>query len=592
MSSIQPDRLDTILTNLTLLKREHPVVIQDEEFRLASFMDRICSRVSKPEDVTTLINKRIQDVVDVLDSSEEIKDDQIKRIRGVFFEAIYKYNYDRSLIKKEGKLERALDSEVYESHFQQDEVCPVTGLKVKETLLEAIFSIRLGIRSKVVYNPNVSESRIFIEDRNRNILGIFKKQHKGLWFTNKYGSAEEREAHLAEVGASKLSNLLGLNLVPYTSILKIYDAETKPPLTGSIQFYVKNAASLKSILELKTDNNQEIRSLKFTNFEEIAFLDMLLGNNDRHFENIMCLVNHDAPIQLVAIDNGNSFPWCFDNDLPSYKYKPLHTYSWRKLPQSESCFSENIRNWILNLDLQPVEETLRKTLVAEETLSSKKHIDDKIATLRARYSLIVDGIDKVNSIADIAESVLKGSLLSEPPTAIDRRSLINREELETAYQLRIEAEQLLEGFAKSNIDKPSKGNLEAFISKTSLLTEKLRGSAIKLEEKVKSLSDPLILESCQNHQNSASRWLKELETCVQEARGLMAVLEQEEINAAQEPKESEVVKEPAPAETAKKSFIETIGKKFYQLVSRIMLFFWEIFKVLISLPKRLIGQSS
>lgn len=256
--------------------------------------------------------------------------------------------------------------------------------------------------------------------RSYEKLGVFKPSVKLDARLDTYGCAEIREGHLAEVAASKFDQAHGYQLIPYTQTLNcqsIWMDSVK--LTGSYQFYLPDASSLYNRLEACFDNlgaealfvehdslkellnTPGIRELEFCNFEEVVLSDMILGDSDHHFNNIL-----EKEGKLFLIDNTNSCPWGHKRDLPSYKAQPLHWFKWRALPQADKEFSSRIVSQIHHLNLDAYESIMRKNLIDKETSSSIENIELKIIALRERVSEIQKLVDQHATIREIATALL------------------------------------------------------------------------------------------------------------------------------------------------------------------------------------------
>lgn len=340
------------------------------------------------------------------------KQDQLNKL---FFETLQSHDYDHGQIAYDGALEQVLAPYVTASHHLGDEeiVDSVSRKKIKETIAEAQFSIRLGI--KFENTDSKYHEAYYILDRFKNRLGVYKPAVKQNANEDLYGASEIREAHLAEVANSAIAQFLELEIVPHTVLFEaVFNASRS---IGSFQFYVKDAISLYDCLSSGGDlwdadyvalqerlNTEAIQGMAFNNFEELAFFDMLTANNDRHFKNILYLPSEG---KLIAIDNGNSFPWTHDANLPHYKTRPLHWFRWRVLPQSQEPFSERTVKKINAFAIEKIEEIARSYLIDERTPSSVELIEGKVNTLYQRSAEIRKLANQNIKISDIALSVLQ-----------------------------------------------------------------------------------------------------------------------------------------------------------------------------------------
>lgn len=348
------------------------------------------------------------------------------QLRDLFFKTLKDSEYDRGLIAPKSSLETVLDPTVSSSHDNNDKIDPVTGKRIKGTILEIQFSCRLGVKPEVA--PSDYHSIYFLLDRSKKRLGVFKPAiQEDDPMGDCYGASEDREAHLAESANSTLDQYLNTKLVPHTQLLTIDLPlnDASHTFTGSFQFYVDNAGDLFSLLEgenLFDENNESLakrldypanQKLTFLNLEEFAFLDFLTGNNDHHFKNILVQkVTADA-LNLVAIDNANSFPWCHHLDLPTYKIPPKHWFKWITLPHAQKPFSTTMIDRINAIDFKQLEAVVRNQLVHKDTPSSQDHIQGKMTTLEDRFNIIKQLANQKTLLKTIAKAIL--SLTKKTP---------------------------------------------------------------------------------------------------------------------------------------------------------------------------------
>lgn len=201
-------------------------------------------------------------------------------------------------------------------------------------------------------------------------------------------------------------------------------------MKGSFQFYVAGADFLFSKLkvpkkpglsnlsqtqirecclfnpdhtQLRVDlDSEENQKLILKNFEKVAFFDLLTGNNDHHFRNLLLLDE-----KLVLIDNANSFPWCHDKDRPQNRTRPLHWFKWSTLPHAQKPFSKELTDWIKKLDFDQIEQRLSQVLVSSDTPSSQENYKGKINTLKDRFITIKQRAIEGATMREIAEEILE-----------------------------------------------------------------------------------------------------------------------------------------------------------------------------------------
>ncbi len=347
---------------------------------------------------------------------KEDLEDRKRKVSHLFFHTLSTSDYDRSLIPPKSPLESILDNAVYSSHDQPDEIDPITGQRIHETVTEALFARRLGVKPKKAHSEY--HSVYYLLDRSKKRLGIFKPPNFVEPLEDRYGASEDREAHLAEAASFVVDKFLGTKVVPHTQLLTCsLSSSIKIPATGSFQFYV-DGCDLDSQLEGENrfdPNHEQLatrldtplnRKLQFRNLEEFAFFDLLTANNDHHFKNILLQKITENVWDLVAIDNANSFPWCHDLDLPPYKMHPNHWFKWSTLPQSQRSFSASLITRINALNPDHLEEVARRALIHQNTPSSIEHVEGKIKTMRDRFDRIKLLANQKASLRAIAKDIL------------------------------------------------------------------------------------------------------------------------------------------------------------------------------------------
>lgn len=343
-----------------------------------------------------LLNKTISRINS---SSLEDLGSRKKEITELFFRTLAGCHYDRSLITPGSSLEFILDDAVYKAHYQQDKVDFITNRKIDETITEALFARRLGVKLEKAHSDY--HSVYYLLDRAENRLGVFKPVIYPDPQEDRYGASEDREGHLAEAASSVVDRFLETRVVPQTQLLTCFLSSSKEaaPVTGSFQFYVDGCDLYcqlegENLFDSNHDelasrlDNSENRKLEFRNLENFALFDLITANNDHHFKNILLKKVSKKVLDLVAIDNANSFPWCHDLDLPSYKIHPNHWFKWSTLPQANKPFSDLLIDRINALDMDRLEVIARSELVNQDIPSSKEHIDGKIKTMRDRFNRI------------------------------------------------------------------------------------------------------------------------------------------------------------------------------------------------------------
>lgn len=112
---------------------------------------------------------------------------------------------------------------------------------------------------------------------------------------------DERNLHYGhyknEVAAYKLSKLFQLGEIVPPTILKRIDLDEYQNVEGSMQLFIDDSSTLYG-------DKSEIRKMIP---KEINFLDLIIGNSDRHAKNVLKKVLEDGKVHYYAIDHDKSF---------------------------------------------------------------------------------------------------------------------------------------------------------------------------------------------------------------------------------------------------------------------------------------------
>ena len=122
----------------------------------------------------------------------------------------------------------------------------------------------------------------------RQVRGVFKP----IGGEKNYGAYKAGTLYIREVAASRLSNALGLDIVPPT-VPMTFDNQT-----GSLQLFAENTVRAQGADQTRLDPLLRDR---------MTALDYLIQNSDRHGGNWL-IRNDGATSRPVAIDHGLSFP--------------------------------------------------------------------------------------------------------------------------------------------------------------------------------------------------------------------------------------------------------------------------------------------
>jgi len=406
----------------------------------------IINSTSHNNAVRKYLNAQVKQIA-CLDSSFLAK--HATTVNKIFFEQLVPTEYDRSLIKRWSSLEAILAPELGSVRFGGSKDS-VTSRNISETKVETEFAIRLGVQPSLVQN-GVSGTYL-MRARTGKPLGVFKPTDESAdgincpkilgrlktmaeryaciphdvkkIFTRRSGVHMEH-AHLSEAASSALDKMLGFRIVPHTEVAEFtsdFFSGRMKTKRGSFQLFGqgKEACEALGIEHLKKGKRQvllqefsksDMAQVRFNNFEEFAFFDMLVGNIDRHFENWLLNKKTDGSFDIIAIDQGAAFPsmhphrgrrieralgWL--NEYLSIRYM----YLWDTMPHANTQFSEPMKRKILSINPKALEALLRKELVDRNEKATGTVLDEKIARMQERLEIIQRLVGEGATIREIA----------------------------------------------------------------------------------------------------------------------------------------------------------------------------------------------
>jgi hypothetical protein len=171
-------------------------------------------------------------------------------------------------------------------------------------------------------------------------------------FKSKYNS--QKNHHLYEIAAYRVSRLLKLNIVPMTVFREIEGKE------GSLQFVIPD-------FEHGSKNLNQV-SLKIKNVPELRFLNFILSNFDTHGRNFLLIPNriNGRTRSIIGIDHGLAFERSF-NPPSNSELKNLKT---QKIVRALSETSDDEVRQILKGLVAPhlIEECIARFQIARKAL--------------------------------------------------------------------------------------------------------------------------------------------------------------------------------------------------------------------------------
>jgi hypothetical protein len=210
----------------------------------------------------------------------------------------------------------------------------------------------LGTRL-VVFKPSDEEST---SARSPKLVSKLKGiLFKVFPFLKTHSNIKRDCAYLNEIGASRVNEYLGFDLVPVTSLETFKSQKFVGSLEkkGSCQMYVENTKMMQEAIGLPDFTpffslRRCVQKLWLALFgksvpqlfspfqlEKLAIIEFLTGNQDGHLNNLMVQKTGKKFQKLVAIDYGLSFPaWHPDRFIA-----PINQYHWKYLPGRDQSFT-------------------------------------------------------------------------------------------------------------------------------------------------------------------------------------------------------------------------------------------------------------
>ncbi|PJD97658.1 MAG: hypothetical protein CK425_03250 [Parachlamydia sp.] len=169
-------------------------------------------------------------------------------------------------------------------------------------------------------------------DWNVRLKNMMKRLFFGqLFYLNKKKLAQSK----AEVAAYQVSRFLGFSITPESRVV------TLGGKIGTMQLYLNGYHEAAKFTHLfgKKDNFSE---QGWRQFQEMTLFDYLIGNLDRHNENLLIKFDAAGKIhEIKAIDNANSFPEKNFNRF--IKIASRNQYKWRRFQVAKEEFDPTLR---------------------------------------------------------------------------------------------------------------------------------------------------------------------------------------------------------------------------------------------------------
>jgi len=164
-------------------------------------------------------------------------------------------------------------------------------------------------------------------DFNVRLKNLLKRLFFGqLFYLNKKKLAQSK----AEVAAYQASSFLGFSITPESRVV------TLAGKIGTMQLYLSGyteAAKFEHLFQNKSNFTEQ----GWRQYQEMTMLDFLIGNLDRHYDNLLMKFDEQGKIhEIKAIDNANSFP---ERNFTSKASIASHNqYKWRRFQISKEKY--------------------------------------------------------------------------------------------------------------------------------------------------------------------------------------------------------------------------------------------------------------
>lgn len=235
------------------------------------------------------------------------------------------------------------------------------------------------------------------------------------------------EGHYAEAMSSKVAEHLGfVRIAPASKVVRLKStqfvrakkAKSAKHEKGSFQVFVGKTESLDKKLKLqsmgvlgglmlklrmKRYQGEVQPPIKPHQFEQLAVLDFLICNRDRHFENILM----DEKENIYVIDHGLSMPKQ-NPDRSDILYK-RNQYKWEHFPQSRFKFSSKMIDRLKELLQEDNLEELVQSLTMVKGENPEHPFDEEFegssqeSAFRDRVQALLKAIDEGYSIHQLAQ---------------------------------------------------------------------------------------------------------------------------------------------------------------------------------------------
>lgn len=379
-----------------------------------SIFDRIWYYFNK-DDINKEVKRLVNDTIVQLANGipDKLAEDNKKVIQDLFFDHLALFPqeiFDRNIFKDEALEDTKLLPKILNPNLDKkpEDYISETERKLERRVEKAILGLRFGSNLKAI-DAGASGS-YFVRDHKMKIIGVFKPGQEestnvntpklGHRILNAIKSIFSSISpifwpsvgYISEGMTSQLADHLNLDVVPRSTILKMKSdqfvsakaAGMPTEEVGSFQIFAKETRSAKERFKLSSgvflkysisrSKDQILKDLSQRDFEEMAVLDGLILNKDRHFENWLVKENADpldGTHRIAPIDQQLGFPK-INPPVSDANYKKSQNL-WKLLPQADFAFSDEMKR---RIKLQMRGENLRQLLDNLQKVSERAQVLD------------------------------------------------------------------------------------------------------------------------------------------------------------------------------------------------------------------------
>lgn len=305
--------------------------------------------------------------------------------------------------KKEGEiaLKRA-DRKIAKVKFAQKLGVPMKPIGTG--MSGSYFATDYKGKKKGVFKPAVEES---LTGNSPKLKDKVKKTiMKILPIANPAAVFHANEGYLAEAMTTTLATHMRFHTLPASKVVELSAGKLKNA-KGSFQVFAKKTESAKEAL-VGLDDDEIKNLLSEDELEELFVIDFLTYNRDRHFENwlVSTEVNEETGKRnIYLIDHGLSFPKA--NPSRRDVFYRRNQFKWASLPQTESQFSDKMKNRIEGrLNDEKLDKLLDKLGNTDPDVTHFSEEDSKgnsqAAAFKQRVEVLKYCIDQNWTIREIA----------------------------------------------------------------------------------------------------------------------------------------------------------------------------------------------